>query len=759
MSGSSRRGSVFVPLLFLLVLSGTVGPERAAAQEPELVEVHFAGNEVFPDDSLEVAILNRETQCKNFIFRITGLCLIGFDFALDNEPLISEEIDRDRARLRIYYYQRGYREAEIDTSLVVDDDEAELTFEIEEGRPIRVETFEITGLDALDPEQREEIEASLPLEVGDPLSGVLLDASRDTVTRRLRNRGYAHADVLRDVFIPSGELVAEVEFDVDPGPLSRYGELTFRGNQELSEEVLRRFIPFEEGDVYDESAIFQAQRNLYGLDIVRYAVIHDSLEHEPDSVVPLRIEVIEGDKHRVRIGAGWSTADCLNSEARWVNRNFMGGARRLQLRTRVSNVLADQASSLCPQAGTGEFGQINGLLSAEFDQPWLFSPRNSLRAALSVERQSIPDVFVREALGGRLSVSRRIAPGTSLTLSYRPQLSELQAAEIFFCTSFLICRPAEIELLQSSNWLSPVALSFSRDRRDDVLDPSRGYVVVSEVEHASGVTGSNFSYERVTGETSWYTEMGGTVLAARLRAGWLEPGEFEGLGNEDRSVQVSHPEKRFFAGGANSVRGFAQNRLGPRVLSVDVAALLRPRQSGDREVPAVCTPREVLAQVCDPSALGDDAFFPRPTGGSRVLEGNVEARFPISRNEWTAAAFVDFGQVWGEGSSIGLGDLEFTPGVGVRYASPIGPIRVDLAYRMRGVERLPVVTSGLRPLEPDEDDELCVVTSSGGNGVVCDVPWVRTEELVLLDPRVEFGESDAFSLRRLQLHFSIGQAF
>lgn len=86
--------------------------------------------------------------------------------------------------------------------------------------------------------------------------------------------------------------------------------------------------------------------------------------------------------------------------------------------------------------------------------------------------------------------------------------------------------------------------------------------------------------------------------------------------------------------------------------------------------------------------------------------------------------------------------------------SPIGPIRVDLAYRFRGGQDLSVVTTGLRPFDPQQDtaaDQLIV----GGT----QIPWVRSRDLAVLDPQVFYGETPALSLRRFQLHFSIGQAF
>jgi hypothetical protein len=231
-------------------------------------------------------------------------------------------------------------------------------------------------------------------------------------------------------------------------------------------------------------------------------------------------------------------------------------------------------------------------------------------------------------------------------------------------------------------------------------------------------------------------------------------GRFEELGGDGRTDLV-HPQKRFYAGGANSVRGFAENRLGPRVLTADVADLLGvPEEGGE---PA-CKPEEIQPFGCDPSDVPDDAFSPRAVGGSVVLESNLEVRFPIIASIFQGVTFLDLGNVWFERGELSLGDLEYTPGVGVRYFSPIGPIRVDVGYRFREGERLPVATSGVRPFDPerdDADDRIQVRTASGGQERI---PWMRTNELTFLFRNALYGEDRSF-WSRLQLHFSIGQAF
>ncbi len=730
------------------------GPEPLSAQVglQEVTRLRFEGNRSFPDRALANAIVTRKTECRSPV--LAPFCWAGAAFSLDPSYFNERELRRDLARVQVFYHQRGYRAVVVDTVVRrPSPGEVRLTFRIQEGEPIRVTEVRFEGEENLaDPS----VLVGLPMRPGDPLSLTALDATRDTLETRLRNRGFARAEVLRNYFIPrETPYEAQVTFDLYPGPLTRFGPVTVEGNTTVGETVIRRMVPFREGDVYSQDLQFAGQRNLYNLDIFRFVSVMADTANAADSILPLTVRVAEGDVHRVRAGAGLNTVEYANAEARWASRNFYGGARRLQLTGRMSSLLSGSLAGVGPfeEAGSREFRRPNWLLSADFTQPWLLSPRTSFQASLFWERQSWPDVFVRQARGLSLGVTRTLAVSTPLTLSFRPQVSQVAAAEVFFCSNYLICTLEDIRILQGENWLNPVGLSLSLDRRNQALSPTRGYSALLDVEHAASWTGSDFLYTRALADAAWYTQnQSGWVLATRLRGGWVFPEGFRGW-LEGTSGEIVHPEKRLYAGGSNSVRGFAQNRLGPRVLQVrDVQTLLSStREDGS----AVCTPEEIMDASCDAGALDDDRFDPRPTGGTSLLEGSLEVRFPLGGQIWEGATFLDFGQVWGQDARLSPSDVQLTPGVGVRYFSAIGPIRVDLAYRFGEGERSQVVTSAIRPFDPGRDDPEARLRGPDGSPL----DYVGVEALALLGPRVLWGSPPPWSLRRFQVHLSIGQAF
>jgi outer membrane protein assembly factor BamA len=728
-----------VPLL-VAAAALPAAAQTTPADSVEVQSVDFAGVDAFAEAELATAIVTTPTQC----LAVKPLCWLGI--GVDRQYLDTRALGADVVRLRVFYYQRGYREARVSVDTARSGDDMRVTFTVDEGRPVTVASLAYAGADSLP----RDVTRELPLEVGAPLSMVAYEAARDTMRVRLRNRGYAQGEVLGSYLIPrDSSYTAHVEFSLLPGPLARFGDIEVVGAQRVSPAVVRRMLTFQPGDVYSLDARLRSQRNLFAQELFRHAEIRDLPGTPEDTVIAVRVQVNEGDLHRVRTGIGVNTAEYLNAEGRWISRSFFGGARRLELRGRITNLLADQLQSVAffDQPDDDLYTRLSGQLAADFTQPWLLGPLNSLNAGLYAERRSLPDVYVRTAAGGYVSLTRAVGPGVLFSLGYRPELAKLETAEgdRIFCISFVACDEEDIGALRQLNMLSPVTASYVQDRSNSFFAPSRGYIVRLDAEYASALTGSDFHYGRFVADiTDYHTVTPGVVFAARLRPGLAYAPIAEGLG--------VHPSKRFFAGGPNSVRGFSQYRLGPKLLVVDaVTVLADPVEEGG----AGCNAQQINAGTCDVTGLAErepDAFRARPVGGAVLLEGNVEVRFPVYRENLRGAAFVDFGQVWQDADAVDLGMLAWTPGLGVRYFSAIGPIRIDVGYNGTGGELRSAATTEVGVLGStgacleigqDETHEL---------SQLCNLQTLRPLEPVFWNPRSSL-------LDRFQLHFSIGQAF
>lgn len=757
--GDTNATAVVLAVALTMAACAAFVPRPLAAQSAreEIASVDFVGNEAFSDAELRRAVRTRASSCP-FILSITT-CALGMDWGRDRAYYSPRTVGYDVENLTTLYRAHGFRGVAIQPELEQrGDSSVDITFRIDEGIPFRVGSIELAG-DSLPAAL--DLEGAFQVDVGDPLSFLLLQETTDSLTRRLRDQGYASAEVFNRFFRAAGNDSAQVTYRVVLGPLTTFGPVRVTGNELLGSSLILDRLPFREGERFRESGIREAQRNLHELDIVARAVVRrDTARIESDSVMPIIVEVVEGDAHRVRMEGGGNSAECFNFEGRWTSRNFFGGGRTLQARARVSNLLAStlQATFLCAQAGEGDYGRVNWLAGIDFNQPSLLSPRINLLVGIFAERQSLKNIFVRRGFGVDVGLSRSLGTNSFMNVRYRPQLNQLDAAEVTLCATFLACSPEDIEVLSGTRWLSPMALSLNRDATDDIFNPASGFRALVDLEWADAITGSDYSYLRAFADGSLYREIDPrTVLAMRVRAGNISPGGFVGqLSDMEGALpEIVPSEKRFYGGGANSLRGFAQSSLGPRSLSIPVEELLRHQSPSDE--PA-CSPAAVRDLTCDGMPLtGSDHYQLRPIGGLATFEASAELRFRLTDGLLGGVAFVDVGQVWRR--SVEFGDLEFSPGLGVRYNTPFGPIRLDVAYSFRDREALQVVTSQIRPFDParDADSDRINIASIGESAEYID--WVVSEDLALLGPRVLFGDEPGFSLRRFQLHFSIGQAF
>jgi outer membrane protein assembly factor BamA len=313
----------------------------------------------------------------------------------------------------------------------------------------------------------------------------------------------------------------------------------------------------------------------------------------------------------------------------------------------------------------------------------------------------------------------------------------VEAGDVYFCVNYGVCDTTTVTTLRSHQKLSPLTLSAFIDRSDQPFNPTKGYTARIDMEHASRYTLSAYRYNRAFFDAAAYWSPGGrlSVLAGHLKVGMVRPMA------SARGDTVLHPRKRFYSGGAMSVRGFGENQLGPRILTISPDSL---RFRHDKSGLVVMCDTTIAITQCNPNlaGIGDKRFQPRPLGGTSLLEGSAEFRFPLMTTKLFGAVFVD-GAIVGESKLQSLRDLgdiadvtgataAITPGVGVRYNSPVGPIRVDIGYHPRLVEDLVVVTTRIE------------------NGQVKLVP-LRT-------PR-RYGLDNKTLLSRLVLHFSIGQAY
>jgi outer membrane protein assembly factor BamA len=583
--------------------------------------------------------------------------------------------------------------AVVDTAVLRTPRDVYVTFRIHEGEPVRVARLDVMGLGGIFNVER--LKRDLPLQVGDPFNRFLLQASADTIVGRLRNNGYPYADVLRNFDSEAGVLKAEIELDAQPGPRVRIGEVIIRGLRDVDTGTVRRVMSVRPGNVFQQDALYQTQRDLYGMGVFSSVnvVLLDSVPPQEtvlrDSTVRTVIQVQEGPAHQVRLGAGYATVECFRVQTGWTAHDFLGGARTLDLSARVSKLgggTPKQTTGLnqfCnPFAGTWTIDTLNYTVGVTLRQPAFLSRSHVATLGFVAERRSEFGIYTREAIGGNADVTFNTRGQLPVTVGYSYSVGRTLAADGIYCSLFRLCDEASRKFLRDRRKFGAVTITAVRDRVNSILDPSEGSITTATLLHASRFVGSQPPYEFNRGEleVAKYHPLGRrTVFAWRIRGGTILPRNISLAG---QNVGYVPPDQRFYGGGPNSVRGYGRNELGPRVYVI----------SDSTATDSVAT-----------RLAGEKVFrgvFTAPTGGNTAIILNAELRFPspILSQRVRLGVFVDAGQVWERGEElVSIRGMRITPGAGVRFATPLGPVRIDAAYNGYPAERGPLLYQPAAP--------------------------------------------------------------
>lgn len=724
----------------------SAAPALARMQEdepPHMSSLTLNGVTAVSKSELLLSIVTDDSHCRSVL--LAPFCLITKAGVIyQTERLDSIEVKRDELRIRVFYWRRGYRQARVTSDIQVTDHAADVTFNIVEGPPTLISAVDIVQLDSV--LTTSAIQSARLPRPGTPIDLIALDSATSDLRDLLWEEGYSDAFVEDSVVVSDADRTARIEIEIDPGAVATVEAIHIRGNEQIEERTILNSLGIRPGEIYRRSDLVASQRNLYESSLFRQAVI--DVPEGQDSSKVINVTVREAPLRAVHTAAGFNTVDFIQTEAGFTHYNWFGRARRLELTATVGNLLAPQLN------GTGIFedvtpprldaGQEDVFLeptwqaSAGVTQPWFRSPKNQIGLSVFAHRRSVPGIVIDRGFGASASFTRRLAYHNPLSVNYRFEFTTVEAGTVYYCVNFGVCDLVTIEALRNTQRLSPLALSLSGDVMNDPLSPTEGYTYLFTFEHASVATLSDFRYNRASAEGSRYIPIGAgrSVIAFHLRAGWVgalaSTAGAVGLPAIDTARALLHPRKRFYAGGSRSVRGYGENQLGPRILTIDPTALM----SEDLEDP--CTMESIASGECDPSQLPSSEFQARPLGGNTVIEGSVEYRFPLAA-KLRGAVFVDAASVGQSGInpfSGGFGAV--TPGFGIRYDSPAGPVRIDLGLRPALTEQLPVITQ---------------TVDADGNPRI--VRLALPKDYNPLEGASGIGQIT----RRLTLHLSIGQAF
>jgi outer membrane protein assembly complex protein YaeT len=545
-----------------------------------------------------------------------------------------EQFEADLKRIVAFYKDRGYPDARVtsfDAKLNDTQTSVSITVNIEEGEPVRVERVTFSGFEPLPEQHRKALEGGLPLKVGQPLDRALLQASREAALDELKDHGYAYASVRISENPGSSDRQRVVSLTADAGPLAHFGPIEVSGNSAVSDNIVRRLLTYRPGQLFRQSALQESQRRLYGPELFDFANVEPLRTEDKPVEVPTRVTVTEGKHQKVNFGVGYGTEEKGRVQVDWRHVNFLGGAR-------TAGVLA-------------RYSGLDRGVRFNFKEPYFLRPRNDIAHSAQSWHSDEP-AFTLDTNGGRATVSRHFRRGggpvlrsrstTTLSLTYANEhesytISQAALDDPTFRDD-LIALGLDPSTGKGRGTRSAISLDGGRNTTNNLLDAKQGYVASIHLEQAGQWLAGSYDYYELTSELRLYRSLGRRVVAA----GQARMGSIDALGNPEIKVPFF---KRYFLGGATNLRGWGRYEVAP---------------------------------------LSGEGL---PIGGHSFLSFSTELRASVWRS-LGAVIFLDGGNGWSNRWSFDVNDMRYDVGPGLRYQTPIGPLRADLGYQLNPIPGL-----------------------------------------------------------------------
>ncbi len=621
---------MFAVAIFVLAFIG--GPPAGAeeidlppkAKEPFVGRIVMNGNVAFSEKDLKSQMMTVEPSF----------------FVIFKKPRLDREtLRRDIAALQAFYRANGFLEAEVSLGkleLLESGAFVDIIIRVAEGEPTRVE---VVAFDGPGPVAEDKLAKELRLKPGVPFNPTLVNADIYAMKRQYFEQGYLGVEIDDSVSV-DGKRV-RILYRIEPGPIVTVRRIDVTGNRLTKTYIIERELAIKQGDTFHLSKAVETQRNLFETGLFTEAeILPENLDVQTRTVdVTVRVRERKSAYFEVGFGVGNILGSRVTGE--WGDRNLFGRGKRVRLKSEYSFGLFE--------GGVVDFKNIDLRVKyyrydAEFGQRHVFGTKVLLGVNGYLEKDATLEPIVIRTRGLAVGVGRHLSPRTDVALRLSDERIERSGPDVG----------------SEKSHSRLIASTVSHDTRDFILDPRKGGYRDLRAELAGGfLGGDNDFYTLNTSLQKYRAVRRKSVLALRARVGFADAYG----ASKDRGVPV---ENRYFTGGGNSVRGYKENTLGPTELV--------------------------------PAAAGDPVGT--VVGGRFLLVGNVEMRFPIpffSRYRFSGAVFADGGNVWRSLGSVDLedfrlvapkvevaeDDFRYSVGLGIRYNTPVGPIRLDFGIPIK----------------------------------------------------------------------------
>jgi outer membrane protein insertion porin family len=602
--------------------------------------VHFDGNKYFSDADLRSHVPLKKAR-----------------LIIYHGKYSDELVKKSMASLTSMYKQAGFAEVKIEPNIEDHEPQIDVTFKITEGDQDKVKSLKIVDGrgEAVKPPTDE---ASLNLQPGKPYSAPLLEQDRNRIVAEYLNHGFLNAHfesgVARD---PANSHRIDVVYTIEPGRQARVNQIALLGAQHTKPKFIRSITDptVKENQPLSEGQFLNAETDLYNLGIFDWTSIGPLRPVEGQDREEVVIKVHESKRNTLDVGGGLEViprsgnipvgavalpglpAISLGSKFRTSQKSFFGP------RFTMSFARHD----LRGRAETGTIGFVVSRLdqrgSLTYADPRLHGSSWSSLFSLSAERTTENSIYTAELGQASLQIEKYLDRKHTRTVR----------ARYSFQRTFLsnISIPQLVLPEDQKVRLSTVSAEYIRDTRDNALDAHHGLYQTMTFGVTPTALGSSSNFVRFLGQTAFYLPVEPWLTwANNFRVGFAPP--FSGS-----RVPLS---ERFFSGGADSLRGFPMNGAGPQ-----------------RPVTVCSNPGD--ASTCSVISV--------PVGGEMLAIVNSEARFPIPlKSGLGGVVFYDGGNIY---SNINFHQFvdhySNSIGFGIRYHTPVGPIRIDIGRNLNPV--------------------------------------------------------------------------
>ena len=520
-------------------------------------------------------------------------------------------LQQDIVLIEAFYHKKGFLECTLSDSVEINEKgEATITVLVEEGKQTRISRVEIFGLQSLSPtELINELKDDLNMRAGIPLDISTLALAEMVIKNGLSDKGRLFA-LVKGRFTRQGE-DAEVIFQVEEGPLVHITDIAYRGHRHSQIFIIRRELLFRKDDVFNRSDVLESQRRLYSTGLYTYVNIEPVVTSDSASVT-MNVTVAERKKRWTGIRGGVGQQEQLDMTVdiagEWGHRNLYGTGRKVSL-----------------SAGASANVRTRNLLSnayrLSYTEPWVFNTRTPLTVDFYFRRFQW-ELYDLQEFGGDIYLTHEFPQKIKARLTF-----VYKRADVFNvpeASKSVILSQAGVDIVRK------VTFGAERDTRDHPLYPSRGIFSQVYSEYTGGVLGGDKDFYKLVASWSGFQKwIPKTVVAGRIKWGMVK--EY----GKSKYVPIYD---RFFAGGANTMRGYVERHLGP---------------------------------------LEDN----NPIGGSLLFLSNLELR----RQLWWrfgVTTFLDAGYLWRNIVDFQWHDVRFSTGAGVQFFTPIGPLRLDYGHKL-----------------------------------------------------------------------------